>query len=137
MVVLTTISLAIVGCAIAGVFSQEFVRVFKKIIQIPGVKLILPLSLASLIVLYYQVWFFWGLRFLASLLYQIVWLLHQIVPFAKTAFFFEKVVLLVLISLIPSLIVYCRCRGREPLLYYYWTSFFIWLVAALLIVSFF
>jgi len=54
-----TLALVVLFSTILVFFSQEFAGLYRKFIAIPGIKLLLPLTIASCLVEYYEPYALW------------------------------------------------------------------------------
>ena len=133
---LVTIAIIVFLASIASFFSQEFTRLFKKIFAIPGVKLILPLFLASFIIIFYEEFGQWLLVRFQIFLHKVVVKLDMILPF-KTGFIsLGRIISLFIIASVPIWIAEwsaIRKKYQAPHSGTYWLGFVLWIVAAILL----
>nr|HAT8712897.1 hypothetical protein [Legionella jordanis] len=131
---LLTIALVVLGCAIVVMFSAEFARGFKKLFNISGMKLLLPLIFASALVVYYEYWISWGLLITKWLLHQAAAYLSKLFPFMQ-GIGVAEVLLLWMLSTVPVLALdfWMKKQTFEPFRYPFITSLIIWLLAAILL----
>ncbi|WP_131782347.1 hypothetical protein [Legionella gresilensis] len=124
---LLIVTVIILGSAILVFFSAEFGNMIKKIMAIPGVKLLLPLTLVSWFIISSEAWILWGLLFVKIGLHTAVSWLAKIMPFPgwkeRLATFF----VIYLITLIPLSIIYWRKKKRP---FFYKSSY--WIITALI-----
>ena len=133
---LLTLSLTIFLGAIFVFFSQEFVRFNKKVFSIPGVKLLLPLALASWLIEVYEDWGRWVLMRCQSLLHQVLSQIASILPFDKGALAVVHILYLFILAGLPlwSYLLWCQHTGRlHPKPFNYRLSLVLWAVAAILL----
>lgn len=133
---LLTLALSICGGAIFIFFSQEFLRIYKKILSIPGVKLLLPLILASWFIEVYEGWGRWLMIRCQSVLHQILYQLATMMPFETGAVSVIRILYLFILSGLPlwSYLLWCKYRGRaHPKPFDYHWGFILWVVAAILL----
>lgn len=133
-----TLTLIIVGTAILGLFSQEFIHVFKRIFAIPGVKLFLPLLLVSFIVERYVLWGWKGLTLMQLGLFALKEHLHHLMPFDRGALFVTQVFILVILANTPIWITRYLTRKKplsKAILWVYWFSAAVWIMSSILLIS--
>ncbi len=131
-----TLVYAVVLTAIAAFFSQEFTGFFKKIFAIPGVKLILPLALASWLVESYEDWLLWILLTLKNALHYVVHGLDALIPLHLGAVSFAHIIHLFLLASVPVWVILALGKSRgmyEPWPYTYLVGIVLWLLAAILL----
>ncbi len=133
---IVTIALIVFLASIAAFFAQEFGRMFKKLFAIPGMKLLLPLVLASWLIIVYEEWGLWLLLRVQGALHSLIHRLHALVPFENGSLPFAKVIYLFLMASLP---VWCfelaalrrGRRKRQPPTY--WIGLILWIIAAILL----
>lgn len=133
---IVTIALIVFLASIAAFFAQEFGRMFKKLFAIPGTKLLLPLLLASWLIVVYEEWGRWLLLRLQVALHSLVHRLHILVPFEKGSLPFAKVMYLFLIATLPiwfSELAALRKGRRKRQPPTYWVGIVLWIIAAILL----
>lgn len=136
---MVVLSLVVVGCAIVVFFSQEFGNAFKKLFAIRGMKLLLPLILATGLIVDYEHWVLWGLLHLQAILQGFVTLFAGWLPFQKGADSIAKILILFVSSILPvfAINVWLKKKTYHSFKHAYVISALIWLlVAILLIVSY-
>lgn len=121
--------------AIVAFFAEEFSRVLKKILAIPGAKLILPMAFASWVVVVYQPWILWFLLF-----FNFLW---EYMAFKFSEYIPTTISYILVMTLLPLVPVWARFfylyKKRLPMKLkdYYILGMIIWICAAVLyIVSF-
>jgi hypothetical protein len=129
------LSLIVVSCAIVVFFSQEFGKFFKKLFAIRGMKLFLPLVLASAIVVDYSNWVLWGLLRFKAFLHSMVATLASWLFFHAGATFVANVLVLAGFSILPVLAInsWVKKKTYHSFHYAYLTSTIIWLLIAVLL----
>lgn len=134
-----TIALVVLICSIVVMFSTEFGELIKKIFAIRGMKLFLPLFLATFLVVYYEPWVLLGLSKIQTMLSMLATKMITWLPFEAGANILANVVLLVAFSLLPvfALNAWSKRKNFQAFQYSYLTSTIIWLFVAVLIVLMF
>lgn len=133
---IVTIALITFLASIAAFFAQEFGRMFKKLFAIPGMKLLLPLALASWLIIVYEEWGLWLLLRAQIATHQLVHRLHALVPFEQGSLPFIKIIFLFLIASLP---IWCfelaalRKGRRKRIPRTYWIGWVLWVIAAILL----
>lgn len=102
---LLTLAMVVLFASIAVFFSQEFIRTFKKIFAIKGVKLFLPLFLASWLIFTFDYWSLWCVYYYREILQAILIFLIQIMPFQQAAEPIALIILLTVISVLPVFLI--------------------------------
>ena len=118
-------------------FSQEFVRLFKKLFSIPGGTLLLPLVLASIVVAICQDLSLWLLLRYQALLDRMINALASLFPFKTVMVLFISIVYLFIIAILPGWIFRYRSKlknSHESPFYIYWLGLILWLIAAILLI---
>ncbi len=134
---LFTLAAVVFFAAIMTFFSQEFIRTFKKIMDIKGAKLILPLLVASWLVLNYDYWALWVVYYYREILHGCVRMLAYIIPFKQISFYIADILVLTIISIVP---VFCydffvyRKKNYKPYPHSYLVITIIWLINALTLI---
>lgn len=136
---LLTLALVIFSAAILILFSQEFIRIFKKIFAIKGAKLVLPLFIGSLLAVNFEELFLLVIYYFRGTLNAIVVFITQIIPFEKGAYSIVLIMILTLISVAPVFLfdMYTVKKTYKHYEYPYLTSTLIWIVSALVFVVLF
>ncbi len=133
---IVTLAIVVFCTSIAAFFAQEFGRVFKKMFAIPGVKLVVPLVMASWCIEIYEEWGLWLLLRIQGWLHQFVHQLHALIPFEQGSLPFTKIVYLFFVASLPIWIFQLANvrkwhRKRPP--HTYWTGLVLWIIAAILL----
>jgi hypothetical protein len=133
---LFTLTLVIFLSSILVFFSEEFIKSFKKIWSIKGVKLFLPLFAVSWIITTYEFWFLWGMFYVYEFFHDTLIFLVKIMPFKYGATSVALVILLTLLSVVPVLIIdfFTRKKTYTPYKYTYVTSAMIWIFGVVILV---
>ena len=131
------LALLIIIClgAILCFFSQEFLRLLKKVFAVKGATTILPLALASSIVYYNMDLVLLGLYSIHAYLRDLLYGIMYLIPYKSQAHSIAMIIELTLISVAPVLLlnVYSYRKTHKPYPYPYWTSTFLWLFSAMLL----
>lgn len=133
---LLTLALVIFSAAIMVLFSQEFIRTFKKIFAIKGAKLFLPLFMGSWLAVNSEDFFVFIVYYIRAILNSIVVFFTQIIPFNKGAYSSVLIIILTLISVVPVVLLdmYLVKKTYKHYEYPYLTSTLIWIISALVFV---
>lgn len=134
---LFTLALIIFVTAIICFFSQEFARTFKRIFEIPGAKLLLPLAIASWLVLEFDYWLLWALYYTGDIFRNILIFTQHYLPAKEWIKSLNQIILLSLFSILPviTLDYYYRYKTYHGLKYPYLISGILWLIGAFLLVT--
>ena len=133
---IVTIALITFFASIAAFFAQEFGRMFKKLFAIPGMKLLLPLILASWVIIVYEEWGLWLLLRTHIATHQLIHRLHALVPFEQGSLPFTKVIFLFLMATLPIWffeLAALRKGRRKRIPRTYWIGWVLWVIAAILL----
>ncbi|MFI4963633.1 MAG: hypothetical protein ACHP6H_07245 [Legionellales bacterium] len=133
---LFTLAMVVFFASIMVFFSQEFIRLFKRVMSVPGATLVLPLALVSWVVYAFDYWLLWGVFYYRECLQYIYRFLIRMLPFPQYAPSVALVLLMTLISVLPIYLLnwYSRKQTYHPYKYPYVTSSIIWTVTAILII---
>lgn len=133
---LLTIALVVLGSSILVFFSQEFGAVIKMLFNIPGVKLILPTALVSLLVAYYEPWVLWALLALKATLHGLAKAITDILPFETGDWLVAEILLLMIITMVPVLLInlWSIKKTFERFKHPYLLSSILWITTAVLLV---
>ena len=132
---LITISLVVFCASIAAFFAQEFGRLFKKFFALPGVKLLLPLILASSLLIIYEEFEYWLLLQFQQTLHQLIFKLDNAVPF-EGSLSLSRIISLFIIASFPIWIAKWSVRRKKyknPYSGMYWLGLVLWVIAAILL----
>lgn len=99
------LALVVLLGAIIVLFSEEFIKSFKKLWAIKGAKLLLPLFAASWFIYTFDFWFLWVIFYLSEFLHFILAFLIRLMPFQQGAKSVALVILLIFFSVVPVLII--------------------------------
>lgn len=124
--------------AVVGFFSQELQRVFKRMISIPGAKLVLPLLFTSFAVESYALWGYMGLASLRGMLSGIEHYLSGFLPFRIGAVMLTRVFLLMIIAMTPLWGTFFLTKKKHRPSAMYWAyrcSAAIWTVSVILLIT--
>lgn len=130
-----TIALVVLICSIVVMFSSEFGDFFKKIFALPGMKLFLPLIFVTILVVYYESWFWIALTGVQRILVEVSEKLASWLPFQRGAVSTSRVLLLMILSLTPALVLdlWLKKRTFHGFQYSYLTTTLIWLLISVLL----
>lgn len=134
---LLTLALVVLFASIAVFFAQEFITMFKKLFAIKGVKLFLPLFIASWLVYTLDYWALWIVYYYREILMVGVNLLVKILPFQRYAESISIIILLFIISTVPVFLIDQLQRKRTYKGYHYpnVTSILIFIVSSVLLLA--
>jgi hypothetical protein len=135
-IMLLTLTLTVLIGSIFVLFSQEFIGLFKKIMSIPGVKLFLPLAVASSVVEIYEELGWWLLSQFQLVVHQSIYYLAAFLPFDTGAISLICILYLFLVASIPSWIYRFRTQKRvrsDQLVFTRWLGLWLWIMAAILL----
>lgn len=129
---LLTLAILVFFASIIVFFSQEFIRMFKRIFAIWGAKTIIPLAVASWAVFTFDYWFLWAIYYYKELLQRSCDFLTELMPFQQGAALVAAIILLTVISVAPVyfLDLFLRKRTYKHYKYPYVTSTMIWLISS-------
>lgn len=129
---MSTIALVVFACAIVVFFSREFGNSIKKIMSVPGMKLILPLFLVTFVLVYFEPEVLWSLTKLQAMLLLLTQNLAFILPFGKMANATANLLVLMCLSLLPVLAInlWYKRKTYYPLPYAGLTITLIWIFVA-------
>jgi hypothetical protein len=121
--------------AIAVFFAQEFIRLFKRVFEIKGALLVLPLALASYLVYALEAWVHLGLLYYRDHLLKGLSFLLSFLPAQNWVYPVLVVLLLTFVSVAPVLAwdFYSLKKTHKHYPYPYVTSTIVWLVSALVL----
>ncbi len=133
---LLRLAVVVFCCSIVVFFAQEFGRLFKKILSIPGFKLLLPLVLASWLIESYELWGQWVLLKIQAGFHLVINATATLIPFTTGAVSFTRIIFLFVLASLPLCVYRLRARQqkrRHPEPVSYWLGLTIWVVAAILL----
>lgn len=134
---LLTLALVVIGASIAVFFSQEFMRTFKRIFALPGVKLFAPLIFASWLVYTFDHWVLWGVFYYRETLFACFHFFEDLLPIHA----WTQPILLVLfiwgVTILPVLALdyYCRRKSHHGYPYPVVTSVIIFIITSILLLA--
>lgn len=133
---LVTLAFLVFFSSILVVFSDEFIKTFKKIFAIKGAKLLIPLFLASWLIYTFDFWFLWVVFYLRELLIYILDLLTSMMPFKQGSDSVALVIVLTVVSVVPVFILdaHSRRSNFKKYKYPYVTSWLIWILCVVLLI---
>lgn len=132
---LLTLALVVFFASILILFSDEFIKLFKKLFAVKGAKLFIPLFVASWLVSHYEFWVWWEMFYLRERLRYMLNFLVQIMPFQLGAKPIALIILLVFLSVVPVLIMefLSRRKSYKGYQYPFVTSAIIWIFCVVLL----
>lgn len=132
---LFTLAALVVFTAIMVFFSQEFSSVIKKILEIKGAKLVVPIVLGSYFVFVFEEWVIYFLSHYRDLLQAINDLLARVLPFKSYSSQVSLIIIFTLISVVPVYLLdwYIEKRTFHKYKYPYTTSSIIWIITVILL----
>jgi hypothetical protein len=131
---MTTLVFVVFISAIIVTFSKELGNFIKKILAIPGVGLLLPLTLVTILVVTYEPWVLAGLFYIKSSLHSTIMRVVSILPFQTGAQIIVATLVIMGLTLLPvlALNVWSKRRTRLPFSHSGVISAAIWLLVAIL-----
>lgn len=129
-----TIIFLVIIFAIIVLFSDDFAKLGRKIFEIRGMKLLLPLLAASTVISYFSFFFIWMLDVLINSLAFVIESLANILPLGSYSVFFAIIFLLmtVVVLLGPLAIFIFKKLDTKPILYRQQLLLFVWATIAIL-----
>lgn len=130
------LALVILLGSIIVLFSEEFIKSFKKLWAIKGAKLLLPLFAASWFIYTFDFLFVWVIFYLIEFLHDTLAFLIRLMPFEQGAKSVALVILLTFFSVVPVLIIdfFIRRKNYKGYPYPYITSSLIWIFCVALLI---
>ena len=107
-----TLTLIVVIASICMFFSQEFASLFNKIANIPGVKLLAPLVLASWVIERYENWVLWSLLKLKGWFHYVILELAKFLPFEMAAISVTHALHIFLLTILPMLVLHIVAKTK-------------------------
>ncbi|WP_133135764.1 hypothetical protein [Legionella rowbothamii] len=134
---LFTLTMVILLGAITVFFSQEFLGVIKKIFAVKGVKLFLPLLVASWFVFSFSDWVILAITWYREILVKIFTVLVSIIPLPQIAEHVTVVIVLTLVSVLPVFLIdlFMRKRSYKSYNYPYITSTLLFIVSTFVLLA--
>jgi hypothetical protein len=131
------LALLVFSSAIILLFANEFERFIQKTASIPGVKLFVPLILASLLIEQYDNWCVWFVLECRSQLHNALQLVVGLLPFRLGAVLLSSVLFLFLPACLPMCLVWVMEKRhkifRMPISPSY-LGYILWIIAAFLLI---
>lgn len=100
-----TMSLVVLICSIVVFFSKEFANFIKKIMAVRGMKLLLPLTLATVLLVFYENEVSFCLKLIQMILLSFTNKAASMLPGGVLASYLVKIILLMALSLLPTLAI--------------------------------
>lgn len=134
---LFTLLVVVLTATFIILFSKEISDGIKKIFTIPTAPLLLPLFTASLLVIIFNIWVVWGVKYVQWILLSSVHVCVQWLPFQNGAEVLVKMILLILSTLLPVLIlqVYYAQKLLKNFKYTYLMSTILCVFVSLLLIG--
>lgn len=131
---LLTFALVVLGSAFVVLFSQEFGKGFKKLFEIPGMLLCLPIIAASVLVAIYEPWILWVLLKIQTFLMSCSNQLTAMLPAHSWAPWVAKGIILLLLALLPMSMIglWNHFKRYRTITRPYLLGSILWTVAAVL-----
>ena len=131
-----TIVFLVIIFAIIVLFSDDFAKLGKKIFEIRGMKLLLPLLAASTVIFYFSFFFIWMLDLLINSLAFVLESLASIVPFGSYSISFAIIFLLMIIVVLlgPLTLFILKKTEIRSFLYRQQLLLCVWVTIAILTV---
>lgn len=133
---LITIALVVLMASIACFFAPEFGRLFKKVFAIPGAKLLIPLFMASWLIVLYEEFGHWLLIHFQIMLHRWVSRLDALLPFETASISIARIISLFLIASMPIWIARGSAFRKKLLAPHrgtYWIGLMLWIIGAILL----
>jgi hypothetical protein len=130
----STLLVVVFGSAIFIFFSKEFGQFFKKIVAIPGVKLLLPLIVVTGLIVYFETLVLFALLYLKIALQNLVMLIEAILPFKTGAQSLVSIIILFGFTMLPiyALNYWSKRKTYEVFQHSLLLSIVIWLLLAII-----
>lgn len=134
---LYTLAFIVMFSAIVLFFAQEFIRVFKRIFEIKGAKLLLPLALVSWVISEFHDEFLICVLYIQKLILDTLAFITQLLPFQLGASSVALILFLTLITVLPVFVLHFILlkKNYQGYQYPYLTSTLIWLACVLMCLS--
>ncbi len=133
---LLTLALVVLLSSILVFFSEEFIKLFKKLFAIKGAKLLIPMFAASWLIYTFNFWFLWAIFYAREMLHETLNFLVQIMPFQRGAVPVVLIFMLTFLSVVPVLIldIVSRRKTYKGYKHPYVTSGVIWILSVFLLI---
>lgn len=133
---MTTIALVVFIFAIAVFFAKEFSNIIKKIMAIPGMKLVLPLLLATLFIVFFQPEAFWCLTKIQFFVLTIRDKIAGLLAFKALGVYLASLITLMGLTFLPVAAInyWYQRKTFHGYLYTELTLALIWIFIALMLV---
>ena len=134
---LITFSLVMFFSAILLIFSQEVTRLTKKLAAKPGIKLLVPLVLASWFIETWEEWGRWLLLWCQAEIYQASHTVAQLLPFQTGAQHLIRILTLLILASLPAAIFWVRVKYKglyDLPLFSYYIGALLWIIAVFLLI---
>lgn len=132
-----TLVILILCTSMVVFFIEEIADFIGKLFAYPGVKLFLPLLLASCMVENFEPWVLWGLLWLQNMLFVLIHMISVALPFKRGALVIAEIAVMISIACLPTAVSYGIATYKKVYLLNNSLALlgtFLWLIASLLIV---
>lgn len=130
------LALVVLSASVFVFFSQEFVRLLTRLGAIPGVKLLVPLALASWLIEAFESWGLWLLLWCRALIDQVIYALISLLPFKMAALSLGRILFLFLLAGAPLWIAHFRAKKKgikQPRFFSQRFAMVLWVFGAILL----
>ena len=130
------LALVVLSASIFVFFSQEFVRLLTRLGAIPGVKLLVPLALASWLIEAFESWGLWLLLWCRAFIDQVIHTLTSLFPFKMAAFTVGRILFLFILACGPIWVAHLRAQKKgikQPQLFSQRAGMVLWVFGAILL----
>lgn len=129
------VALVVLLSSIVVFFSKEFTDLFKKIVAIPGMKLLLPLLLATTLIVNFEPWIYMLLTHIQGFLRALSAKLTSWMPFQRGANYLANSLVLMSFTFLPvlSLQYWIKRKTYRSFSYIGLTITILWLFLAVLL----
>ena len=128
------LALVVFGCSFTVFFSDEIKAAVKKAGAVPGVKLLVPLLVASWLIEKYQDWGYWLLILFQALSQRLIYRLTVIIPFHLDSI--AWIIYLFLLASLPVWVFWAMAKRKgidQPRPLSYKVGIVLWVLAAILL----
>lgn len=132
------LAIIVFAASIAVFFADEWVRLFKRIVAIPGVRLIVPLLCFSWLIETYQAWGHWLLIRMQATLYSFESILVGLFPFKIGTIHLIRIFYLTSLACLPVILAWMLALYRKELPALkrsYYIGIVLWILGVFLIIE--
>lgn len=134
-----TLAFLVFGAAIFAFFSEEIIDMIKKLFTIPGVKLVIPLMIASWMIEKYEQPLYTFLKWCIASVDKIVLKLGAGLPFDTHSLLFTRILSLFLLATLPIWMSFARIKRRDSAKKAWSLThricLFLWIILAVILVA--